>query len=103
MLVDEGDNPRGADGAQPRNGCVPPLAPAADQPQQLLGGHHASLGQARDEERRKPAGELVVRARRLHQDGLHAGERGVLALAQAPIARDLAIDRRRARRRIDLR
>lgn len=102
MLVNERDDPLGADGTQPRHGRVPPLAPAADQPQQLREGRDAGLGQARDEERRKPPLELVVRARRLHQDGFHARQRGVLALAQAAIARDLAIDRGQARRRIRL-
>lgn len=102
VLVDERDDPLGADGTQPRHRHVPPLAPAADQPQQLREGRDARLGQPHDEERRKPALERVVRARRLHQDGLHARQRGVLALAQTAIARDLAIDRGRARRRIRL-
>ncbi len=102
MLVDERDDPLGADGAQPRHRRVPALAPPADQPQQLREGRDAGLGQARDQVRRKPALERVVWARRLDQGGFHARERGVLALAQAPVARDLAIDRGRACGRIRL-
>ncbi len=102
MLVDERDDPLGADGTQPRHRRVPALAPAADQPQQLREGRDTGVGQARDQVRRKPALERVVWARRLDQGGFHTRERGVLALAQAPVARHLAIDRRRARRRIRL-
>lgn len=102
VLVDERDDPLGADGAQLRHRRVPPLAPAADQPEQLFEGRDAGVGQACDQVRRKPALERVVRARRLDQGGLHARQRGVLALAQTPVARDLAIDRGRACRRIRL-
>lgn len=80
VLVDERDDPLGADGTQPRHRRVPPLAPAADQPQQLREGRHTGLGQACDQVRRKPPLERVVRARRLHQGGFHARQRGVLAL-----------------------
>lgn len=80
----------------------PAKAPRADQRKQLGERGRAGGRKPRDELGVEPIVEHVLRLRRLDEPGHHARQCGVLPLAQAPIARDFAIERGRRCRRIGL-